>query len=101
MAKSEFKIETLSSKQVRNELSSLRRGRGGRVSRFQPVLDAVRDAGKGQVVSVKKLDRKDVAALRGYVYRNLDSEDYSVKSAREGKDADTYTVMIGRTADFE
>ena len=96
-----LQIETMSAKKVRSELSALRRGRGGRVSRFQPVLDAVREAPKGQVVSVKKLDRKDVAALRGYVYRNLDSEEYAVKSAREGKDAGTYTVMIGRTADFE
>ena len=97
----DYSIETISAKKVRSELSALRRGRGGRVSRFQPVLEAVREAGKGQVVSVKELDRKDVAALRGYIYRNLDNEDYSVKSAREGKGLDTYTVMIGRTADFE
>ena len=101
MSNSDFTIETISAKQVRTELSTLRRGRGGRVSRFQPVLDAVRKSGKGQVVSVKNLDRKDVAALRGYIYRNLDSEEYSVKSAREGKTAETYTVMIGRTGDFE
>lgn len=102
MAKSNdgFNIDTLSAKQAHERLSSLRRGRGGRNSRFQPVLEAVQGARKGQIVTVTGLARKDIQALRSYVYRQLDREEYTVKSARE-KDAETYTVLIGRTEDFE
>lgn len=102
MAKSNdgFNIDTLSARQAQDRLSSLRRGRGGRTSRFQPVLEAVQGVRKGQIVTVSNLARKDVQALRSYIYRQLDREEYTVKSARE-KNAETYTVLIGRAEDFE
>lgn len=102
MAKSTngYTFDTVSAKQAHEALSSLRRGRGGRTSKFAPILEAVENARKGQLVTVKGVAKNDVNALRGYIYRQLNSEEYTVKSARE-RNGDTYTVVIGRAEDFE
>lgn len=100
MAKSDFSIKTVSSKEAHSKLRTLRSGRGGRTSKFQPVLDEVQSARKGQVVTVEGVDKNQVQTLRSFIYRHLDQEEWTVKSARE-KGSDQYTIVIGRTADFE
>jgi hypothetical protein len=100
MAKSGFSVSTMPSKDAHLKLRSLRSGRGGRTSKFQPVLDEVQGTRKGQVVTVEGVAKTQVQTLRSFVYRHLDAEEWTVKSARE-KGADTYTVVIGRAADFD
>jgi len=100
MAKADFSISTVSSKEAHQKLRTLRSGRGGRTSKFQPVLDEVLGSRKGQIVTVEGVDKNQVQTLRSFVYRHLDPEEWTVKSAKE-KDSDRYTVAIGRTADYE
>ena len=99
MAKSDFKIETVSASKAKTALSRLRSGRGGRTSKYQPILDEVEGSRKGQMVTVHGVPKNGVQALRSFIYRSLDKEEYTVKSARE-EDGDTYTVVVGRTDDF-
>lgn len=103
MAKSNagFDINTVSAKEAHDSLSQLRRGRGGRTSKFAPVLKAVQDARKGQLVTINGVAKNDVQAMRSYIYRYLSSEEFTVKSAREDDEGKTYTVVVGRTTDFE
>lgn len=103
MAKSDpnFNIKTVSARDAHSRLSSLRSGRGGRTSKFSPVLEAVQSAKKGQLVTIEGVRKNDVQAMRSYLYRTLDREEYKIKSARDDAKADTYTVVAGRTVDFE
>jgi hypothetical protein len=78
----------------------LRAGRGGRASKYQPILDGVRALKRGQLLRVAGVARAEVNALRTYLFRFLDRDGYRVKSARD-RDSDTFTVVAGRTEDFE
>jgi len=100
MAKSNFSVKTVSSRDAQNMLRSHRSGRGGRTSKFQPVLEEVKSSRKGQVVTVEGVQKNQVQTLRSFVYRHLDPDEWTVKSARE-KGTDTYAVAIGRATDFE
>jgi hypothetical protein len=100
MAKSSFSVKTVSSKEAHTTLRSLRSGRGGRTSKFQPVLNEVQATRKGQVVTVENVAKNQVQTLRSFVYRHLDPDEWTVKSARQ-KGSDSYTVVIGRGSDFE
>lgn len=97
--KSGYEIRTVSAKEAHDALSKLRRGRGSQ-SKYQPVLDAVKNVDKGELVTIKGVPKNEVQAMRTYIYRSLDKEEYAVKSARED-DGDTYTVVAGRTVDFD
>lgn len=103
MAKSnaDFNIKTVSARDAHSQLSSLRSGRGGRTSKFAPILEAVQSAKKGQLVTVEGVRKNDVQAMRSYLYRTLDREEFKIKSARDDEDKNTYTVVAGRAGDFE
>ncbi len=100
MATSNFKIETVTANEGKARLSRLRSGRGGRTSKYQPILDAVEKAPKGKIVTASGVPKNGVQALRSFVLRNLDPDEYKVKSAKQ-KDSDDYTVAVGRISDFE
>lgn len=99
MANSPFTIKTLPSRDAQILLRSHRSGRGGRTSKFQPVLEAVQNLGKGSIVTVGDVQKNQVQTLRSFIYRHVDAEEWTVKSAKE-KDKETYAIAIGRTADF-
>lgn len=99
MANTDFTVNTVSTKEAHTKLRSLRAGRGGRRSAYIPVLEQLKNARKGQVVTVEGLEKNQVQSLRNFVYRHLDREEWVVKSARE-KGAETYTCAIGRVDDF-
>ncbi|MEM8560094.1 MAG: hypothetical protein AAGG50_19930 [Bacteroidota bacterium] len=94
-------IETISAKDAQSKLSQLRSGRGGRTSKYQPVLEAVQGRRGSQIVTVDNLTPNEVQGLRAYLYRYLDSEEWTVKSARTDSDGSKYRVFIGREADFD
>lgn len=100
MAKSNFSIKTVSSKDAQTMLRSHRAGRGGRTSKFQPVLQEVQSSRKGQIVTVEGVQKNQVQTLRSFVYRHVSPDDWTVKSARE-KGKETYAVAIGRAGDFD
>ena len=95
-----FQVETVPVKEGHDTLRQLRAGRGGRTSKYQPILDGLRDLKKGQVVRVNGVGRMEVNALKAYLFRYIDRDEYKVKSAKE-KDAETFTVVAGRKEDFE
>jgi hypothetical protein len=96
----EFSVKTVSSRDAQTMLRSHRAGRGGRTSKFHPVLDEVKNTRKGQIVTVEGVPKNQVQTLRSFVYRHLNPEEWTVKSARE-KGRDSYAIAIGRTSDFE
>jgi hypothetical protein len=95
-----FQIDAVSAKDAHDMLKHLRSGRGGRTSKYQPILDGIRDLKKGQLLRVGGVGRMEVNALKAYLFRYLDRDGYKVKSAKE-KDAETFTVVAGRNEDFE
>ena len=101
MANTGFDIKTVSAREAHTKLSSLRSGRGGRTSKYAPILEAVQTAKKGQLVTVSGVRKNDVQALRSYLYRSLDRDEFKVKSAQDDEKSGTYTIVAGRTADFD
>lgn len=99
MANSPFTIQTISSRDAQILLRSHRSGRGGRTSKFQPVLEAVQNLRRGSIVTVGDVQKNQVQTLRSFIYRHVDADEWTVKSARE-KDKETYAIAIGRTEDF-
>jgi len=95
-----FKIDAVSVREATDTLRSLRAGRGGRSSKYQPILDGVKNLRRGQLLRIAGVARSEVNALRTYLFRFLDRATYRVKSARD-RDADTFTVVAGRIEDFE
>jgi hypothetical protein len=95
-----FQIDTMSAKDAHDTLRHLRSGRGGRTSKYQPILDGLRDLKKGELLRVGGVGRMEVNALKAYLFRYIDRDAYKVKSARE-KDAETFTVVAGKSEDFD
>ncbi|MEL6443718.1 MAG: hypothetical protein AAF089_01675 [Bacteroidota bacterium] len=93
-------IKTISAKDAKNKLSELRSGRGGRTSKYHPVLEAVQGRRGTQVVTLDNLSPNEVQGLRAYLYRYLDSEEWTVKSARTDDSGNNYRVFVGRDEDF-
>jgi len=89
----ELRITTVDASEALSGLRTLRAGRRGRTSEYQPVLERVRD--KGEVVRLQGLARAKVFALRAFLNRYLDRDDYRVKSERQAG-TETYTVTVGR-----
>ena len=95
-----YQIDAVSVKEATDTLRGLRAGRGGRSSKYQPILDGIRELRRGQVLRVGGVGRTEVNALRAYLFRYLDRDQYRLKSARD-RNSDTFTVVAGRTEDFE
>ncbi len=98
--RSNYQIDTVSVKEGTDTLRGLRAGRGGRSSKYQPILDGINSLRKGQVLRVAGVGRTEVNALRAYLFRYLDRGGYRLKSARD-RNADTFTVVAGRIEDFD
>jgi LysM repeat protein len=98
--KSGYKIETVSAKEAHDALSKLRKGKGGG-SKYHAALEAVKNADKGELVKIKGVPKNEVQPMRSYIYSSLNKEEYTVKSAREDEAGSTYTVVAGRTVDFD
>ena len=96
----DLSISTVPVKEAHAALKSLRAGRGGRASRYQPVVEAARKSKAGQVVTVTGVGKGQVQPLRTFVLRHLDGGEWKVKSAAD-REGGTYTVVVGRAADFE
>lgn len=93
----ELRISTVDASEALSGLRTLRAGRRGRTSEYQPVLERVRD--KGEVVRLQGLPRTKVFALRAFLNRYLDRDDFRVKSERQGG-TETYAVTVGRREDL-
>ncbi|HLA64001.1 MAG TPA: hypothetical protein VK610_06215 [Rhodothermales bacterium] len=96
----DISVNTVPLKDAKDILRSLRAGRGGRKSRYQPIVDAAGSLKSGQVITVQGVEKMQVQALRTYILRFLDTDEWKVKSAKS-KDDDSYVVVVGRKADFE
>ena len=96
----DLSINTVPLKDAKDILKTLRAGRGGRTSRYQPIIDAAGSLKNGQVITIQGVAKTQVQPLRTYIMRFLDSDEWKVKSAK-AKDDDSYVVVLGRKGDFE
>jgi len=95
--KNKFSVERVAKEEAEQELSKLRSGRGGRVSKYAPIADNAEDLKKGESLKVE-LKKNEVGGLRGYLQRRF-GEKFTVKSSRlEGED---YKAFIFHTDDVE
>lgn len=85
-----FSFEVVSEEKAQEELSELRSGRGGRVSKYEPLADAAQKLAGDKVLKVK-LDKNEVGGLRGYLRRRF-GEKYTVKSSKI--DGDEYMAFV-------
>lgn len=81
-------------------LRSNRTGRAGRKSQFQPVIDAVNDMPKGEVLEIKGVGKMQVQGLRNLFFKNYSKDLYTVKSVKE-QGTDNFICVIGHKEDFE
>ncbi len=98
MAKdSRFSVERVAKEEAEQELSKLRSGRGGRVSKYAPVAEQAEDLDRGESLKVR-LKKNEVGGLRGYLQRRF-GEKFTVKSSR--LEGDEYKAFVFYTDDVE
>ena len=95
----ELSVSTVPVKDAHDLLKTLRSGRGGRTSRYHPIVEAARALKNGQVVTARGVAKSQVQPLRSYVLKYLDRDAWKVKSAADSEGG-TYTVVVGRTSDI-
>ena len=78
-------------------LAESRSGRGGRSSKYQPILDAVKSLEGGKAVHAK-LSRAEVQGLRQYLSKQIGGGIKVVSSAVKGEDGQ-FHVLIMHTED--
>lgn len=86
----QFSFDVVSEDKAQEELSELRSGRGGRVSKYEPLADAAQKLSGDKVLKVK-LGKNEVGGLRGYLRRRF-NEKYTVKSSKI--DGDEYMAFV-------
>lgn len=77
---------------AQKQLTQLRKGKGGRTSKYEPIGREVKKLKKGEILPVEDLAKNEVGGLRGYIRRHF-GEDYQVTSSRQD-DGEHYTAFI-------
>ncbi len=91
----QFTFEVISEEQANEELSTLRSGKGGRASKYEPLATEAQKISGDKVLKVK-LGKNEVGGLRGYLRRRF-GEKYTVKSSKI--DGDDYMAFVLLTPD--
>ncbi len=91
----QFTFEVISEEQANEELSTLRSGKGGRASKYEPLAAEAQKISGDKVLKVK-LGKNEVGGLRGYLRRRF-GEKYTVKSSKI--DGDDYMAFVLLTPD--
>lgn len=76
-----FKYEILSEEEAVQELTELRSGKGGRISKYQPLEELAEEKVDEDTVVRVELEKNEVGGLRGYLRRHH-GEKYVVRSSR-------------------
>lgn len=86
----QFTFSVMTEENAQKELTKLRSGRGGRVSKYEPLAEEADKLTADKVLKVK-LDKNEVGGLRGYLRRRF-GEKFTVKSSKI--DGDEYMAFI-------
>lgn len=98
----DLEIDTVSGKGAQELLKGYRaRGSSTRRSKYSPIMDAVRDAKKGEIVVVKGIPMSGVMSTRAKLKREYPDGGMVAKSVRDKENEGTFVLMVGRTEDFE
>ena len=88
-----LKYEVVSENEMHQTLASSRRGRGGRVSKWEPVREAVGSLNEGQAVKLT-LHKREVQGLRQYLSKQMPGRSKVVSSASPNGDDGEYHVFV-------
>ncbi len=89
---SDIKINVVSKSEMQEVLSSSRRGRGGRSSKWEPVRQALSDLEQDKAVKLT-LHKREVQGLRQYVSKHMPGQVKVVSSVVSGEE-DQYHVFV-------
>lgn len=86
----QFTFSVLPEEDAELELRELRSGRGGRVSKYEPLAKAAAELASNEVIKVR-VKKNEVGGLRGYLNRQY-GEKYTVRSSK--MDDDEYMAYV-------
>ncbi len=95
--KQDVQIDVVSRDEMQQVLSSSRRGRGGRTSRWEPVREALDNLDDNQVVKLN-LHKREVQGLRQYVSKHMPGR-VKVVSSMVRDETDQYHVFVTKAQD--
>jgi len=97
----DLQIDTVSGADAKALLTT-HRARGGspRKSKYSPIMDAVRDAKKGEIVVVKGIPMSGIMSTRTKLKREFPEGDVVAKSVRDRESEGNFVMMVGRAEDF-
>lgn len=90
--KQDIKIDLVSKDEMQHTLSSSRRGRGGRTSRWEPVRQSLSELGDDNAIKLT-LHKREVQGLRQYVSKHMPGQ-VKVVSSRLRDEDDQYHVFV-------
>lgn len=97
----DLQIDTVSGAGAKQLLKDYRaRGGSTRRSKYSPIMDAVRDAKKGEIVVVKGVPMSGVMSTRAKLKREYPEGDVVAKSVRDRQNPDGFVLIVGRSEDF-
>lgn len=98
----DLQIDTVSRANAHDMLKGYRsRGGSARRSKYSPIMDAVRDAKKGEIVVVKGIPMSGILSTRNKLKREFPDGSVVAKSARDRDSGDgSYVLMVGHVDDF-
>lgn len=97
----DLKIDTVSSAGAKQLLKDFRtRGGDERRSKYSPIMDAVREAKKGEVVVVKGVPMSGVMSVRAKLKRDHPEGELVAKSVRDRDNEGAFVLMVGRAEDL-
>lgn len=91
--KNSFKPQVVDQNEATEELTGLRRGRGGKTSKYEPFADAFEDLPEGKVIKEDVGEYSNVTGLRNFMERKF-GDDVKVRSVSTDKDKSNYRVFI-------
>ena len=90
----DLQIDVVSKDEMQQTLSTSRRGRGGRTSRWEPVREALDNVGDSEAVKLS-LHKSEVQGFRQYVSKHMPGQ-VKVVSSMVGGETDRYHVFVTR-----
>lgn len=93
MAKKNFTPQVVDQDEATDELTGLRRGRGGRTSKYEPFAEAFDDLPKGKVIKEDVGEYSNVTGLRNFMERKF-GDAVNVRSVSTDEDKSNYRVFI-------
>ena len=89
---SNLNYEVVSHDEMQQVLATSRRGRGGRVSKWEPVRTALGQIEEGKALKLT-LPKREVQGLRQYLSKQMPGRSKVVSSVAQGED-DLYHVFV-------